>query len=220
MYNYNNCNRACNHCCRSHCSQCPYCLTGPPGPRGCPGPEGIQGPAGIDGAAGLTGATGATGPAPTIEVGEITIGDPGSAPIIVNSGTPEAAVFDFQFPPAAGLGSYGGVYSNEEQIINLVPETEGRVEMTGALPGLNMTHAVDTLIIDIPGDYQLHFVIEADMPVSAGLKAAVRINGVGIPQATISKVMMPGGEIIFMVNTLVTLTAGDVVDLAVSPLIA
>ena len=49
--------------------------TGPQGIQGEVGPTGATGPQGIQGA---TGPTGATGPAPTLEIGTVTTGLPGS----------------------------------------------------------------------------------------------------------------------------------------------
>jgi len=55
--------------------------TGPIGETGPTGPQGLQGvtgPTGATGAQGLQGATGATGPAPTLEIGTVTTGEPGT----------------------------------------------------------------------------------------------------------------------------------------------
>jgi len=49
--------------------------TGPIGPQGIEGPTGPTGPAGIQGA---TGPTGDTGPAPTLAIGTVTTGAPGT----------------------------------------------------------------------------------------------------------------------------------------------
>lgn len=48
---------------------------GPTGPQGLAGEAGATGPTGPQG---LTGETGATGPAPTLAIGTVTTGDPGS----------------------------------------------------------------------------------------------------------------------------------------------
>ena len=50
----------------------------PQGPTGPTGPQGIEGLTGATGPTGPTGATGATGPAPTLEIGIVTTGAPGS----------------------------------------------------------------------------------------------------------------------------------------------
>lgn len=50
-------------------------FTIPQGPTGPTGPTGLTGETG---ATGPTGETGATGPAPTLEIGTVTTGEPGS----------------------------------------------------------------------------------------------------------------------------------------------
>ncbi len=52
----------------------------------------------------FNGTPGAPGAAATITVGTVTIGPPGTAPSVTNSGTSEAAVFDFVFPIGIGYG--------------------------------------------------------------------------------------------------------------------
>ena len=65
-------------------------LTGPQGPKGDAGPPGKQGPQGEPGADGVAGS------AATIQIGTVTSG---SAPSVTNSGTENAAVFDFVLVP-------------------------------------------------------------------------------------------------------------------------
>ena len=66
--------------------------TGPQGPIGDTGPQGPQGDPGLDGA------DGADGAAATITVGTVTTGAPGSSATVTNSGTSNAAIFDFSIP--------------------------------------------------------------------------------------------------------------------------
>lgn len=47
-------------------------------PQGPTGPTGSQGMEGATGPQGLQGETGATGPAPTLQIGTVTTGDPGT----------------------------------------------------------------------------------------------------------------------------------------------
>ena len=69
-------------------------LTGATGPIGPTGPTGATGPAG----ASITGPTGAAGAAATISIGTVSTGEPGTDAAVVNSGTAEAATFDFTIP--------------------------------------------------------------------------------------------------------------------------
>ena len=50
----------------------------PQGPTGPTGPQGLQGITGPTGVSGLDGATGPTGPAPTLAIGTVTTGAPGT----------------------------------------------------------------------------------------------------------------------------------------------
>lgn len=96
-------------------------LQGPEGPQGPAGPAGAQGPEGPQGPAGAQGAVGPAGPAgsaATVAVGTVTSLAPGSAPVVTNSGTDSAAVFDFGIPRGANASLDGlPVYSTEEQVI-------------------------------------------------------------------------------------------------------
>jgi len=67
-------------------------FTIPQGPTGDTGPQGIQGPtgeAGIAGATGPTGDNGATGPAPTLTIGTVTTGAPGTNASVTLTPTPD-----------------------------------------------------------------------------------------------------------------------------------
>ena len=78
--------------------------TGPTGCTGCTGPTGPTGTAGATGAtgpAGPTGPTGASGRAATISIGNVSTAEPGQNASVTNTGTTEAAVFDFVIPRGA-----------------------------------------------------------------------------------------------------------------------
>lgn len=77
---------------------------GPTGPTGPTGPQGIQGIQGETGATGAKGDTGDTGPAgangvtPTLSLGTVTTGNPGTNVIITITGTAPAYVINFTIP--------------------------------------------------------------------------------------------------------------------------
>lgn len=79
-------------------------LMAPAGPAGNPGAQGAQGPKGDAGPTGATGnqgppgLTGAAGTAATVGVGTTTTGNPGTAASVTNSGSANAAVFNFTIP--------------------------------------------------------------------------------------------------------------------------
>lgn len=72
--------------------------TGQTGAQGPTGNTGATGPQGTPGTTGATGATGSAGAAATIAVGTTTTGAAGSSASVSNSGSSNAAVFDFTIP--------------------------------------------------------------------------------------------------------------------------
>jgi collagen type VII alpha len=87
-------------------------LKGPKGDQGIKGDTGVQGlkgDIGNTGAIGPQGATGLQGQAATISIGTVTSGSPGSAALVNNSGTSNAAVFNFTIPKGdtGGTGPQG-----------------------------------------------------------------------------------------------------------------
>ena len=76
-------------------------IKGPQGPQGKPGQDGkqgIQGPEGPQGATGPAGADGKDGIAATIQIGAVTTGAAGTQATVTNTGTTNAAVFNFTIP--------------------------------------------------------------------------------------------------------------------------
>ena len=61
-------------------------------------PEGPTGPAGLDGATGPTGPTGPTGATPTLTIGTVTTGDPGTEASATITGTAPDFVLNLTIP--------------------------------------------------------------------------------------------------------------------------
>ena len=79
----------------------PVGATGPTGPAGIAGATGPTGPAGVDGIDGATGPTGPTGadaPTPTITIGTVTSGDPGTEAAATITGTAPDFVLNLTIP--------------------------------------------------------------------------------------------------------------------------
>ena len=72
--------------------------TGPTGPAGLDGATGPTGPAGLDGATGPTGPTGPTGATPTLTIGTVTTGDPGTEASATITGTAPNFVLNLTIP--------------------------------------------------------------------------------------------------------------------------
>ena len=76
-------------------------LEGPAGPQGEQGPKGEPGAPGPQGPAGEDGQPGPAGQAATITVGSTTTGAPGTQAQVTNTGTENAAIFNFTIPQGA-----------------------------------------------------------------------------------------------------------------------
>ena len=73
--------------------------TGPTGPSGGPtGATGPTGPAGLDGATGPTGPAGLDAPTPTLTIGIVTTGDPGTEASATITGTSPNFVLNLTIP--------------------------------------------------------------------------------------------------------------------------
>lgn len=108
--------------------------TGPQGPQGEPGPQGPQGPQGEQGPQGQQGGP---GQAATIQVGQVTTGKPGSQATVTNSGTENAAVFNFVIPQGATgqTGPTGPAPNLEIGTVNTLPAGQNATaNITGTTP--------------------------------------------------------------------------------------
>ena len=89
--------------------------TGEQGPQGEKGDTGEQGPQGEKGDTGAQGPAGNDGKAATITVGSVTTAQPGTCAAVSNSGTPNAAVFDFVIPQGEkGDGGFSNIKTGTE----------------------------------------------------------------------------------------------------------
>ena len=112
--NWNNWNW--NNCC---CRQVPIRVFGPTGitgPTGATGPTGVTGPTGPTGLTGDIGPTGPTGPTgadaetPTLTIGTVTTGEPGTEASASITGTAPNFVLNLTIPqgPTGPTGPTGG----------------------------------------------------------------------------------------------------------------
>ncbi len=179
--------------------------TGNTGPTGATGPQGIQGPTGP------TGATGATGPAGTAGL----IGPTGEAGPIGPTGATGAT------GPANGLNAYGGKYSDTPQTLNLTIGSSTPIALPTAMPNLNTTYTpANSITIGEAGTYEVDYFSNVSVAVGTTLTQAVRINGTNIPDTVISRILSVGVGSIYSGSVIVTLAAGDVIDMALSALLA
>ena len=84
-----------NNCCPKIVFVVP---TGPTGGTGITGPTGPTGPTGAAGEIGPTGPTGATGETPTLTIGTVTTGDPGTEAAATITGTAPNFILNLTIP--------------------------------------------------------------------------------------------------------------------------
>ena len=162
-------------------------------------PRGATGATGEQGIAGPTGATGATG--------EQGIAGPTGATGATG--------------PANGLNAYGGKYNNTASTINLSIGTPTQVPLAVAMPNLNTTYAAtNSITVAKAGTYEINYFSNASAAVATTLTQAVRANGVNIPSTVISRALSVGVSTIYSGSTIVTLAAGDVIDMTYQALLA
>lgn len=170
--------------------------TGPAGPEGAAGATGATGPAGAAGATGPTGAAGATGAAGLTGATGAT-------------------------GPANGLNAYGGLYSTAPQTLNLTVGGATQIPLSTAGPVKEATYVpANSIVVANPGTYEINYSTTLTAAVATTITLAVRVNGVNVPSATISRVLAVGTSSLFSGSTIITLTAGSAVDMALSALLA
>ena len=170
--------------------------TGATGPAGPEGAAGATGPAGAAGATGPTGAAGATGAAGLTGATGAT-------------------------GPANGLNAYGGLYSTAPQTLNLTVGGTTQIPLSTAGPVKEATYVpANSIVVANPGTYEINYSTALTAAVATTITLAVRVNGVNVPSATISRVLAVGTSSLFSGSTIITLTAGSAVDMALSALLA
>ena len=175
------------------------CATGPTGAAGL---AGATGPTGPTGAAGLAGATGPTGPT-------------GAAGLAGATGPTGATGI------AGGIASFGSKYSDAPQTINITLGGTTQVGLPTGGPNLNMSYAtVNAITVTQTGTYQISYLLNGSVAVGTTVTMSVRRNGTAIPGASISRVLSVGTGTLYSGTVMVALTAGDVIDMALSALVA
>ena len=172
----------------------PTGLTGPTGPTGLTGPTGPTGLTGPTGPTGLTGATGPTGlTGPTGATGPTG-------------------------PAGTGLDAYGGRYSTIDQTFTTTTGTPTQIELANVMPSLDIdiTTNPNALTITDAGDYELTYNALAEVDNAGNLTLAIRNNGTNIPGTVQTLTLTANESESFGGSIVVTLTAGSIIDLALT----
>ena len=206
----------------------PMGATGPTGATGVTGPQGVQGlqgmpgeagPTGATGVAGPTGATGATGVAgPTGATGATGVAGATGATGATGVAGPTGATGPTGI---ADLNAYGGLYNTTPQTLNLTIGGTTQLPIPSAMPLKNVTDTpVNSLTVGATGVYEINYFSNVSAALGTTVTMSVRRNGTAIPQATISRVLSVGVSSLYSGSIIIALTAGDVIDMALSALLA
>lgn len=172
-------------------------VTGPQGETGATGPAGPQGPQGLQGVAGATGATGATGP-------QGAIGPTGPT----GPTGPQGAA-------GTGLIAYGGLYGTTTDAVALTT-TPVALPLGTQMPSSNLTYGTNSVTVTDAGTYELAYGVRGSMSDGSSLTVSVGQNGTAIAATTITDALTSGTPSSVHGQTIVTLSAGDVLTLLAS----
>ncbi len=226
------------------CGQCPCtCIRkiynvihydtaiGPIGPTGPTGPRGVTGPTGPTGPTGATGATGITGPTGPTGINGVTgptgpTGATGADGAIGPTGPTGATGADGAIGPTgadgtANLNAYGGLYNNTPQTINLTLGGTTQLPLPSNMPSQNVTYTpANSITAPVAGVYEINYFTNISAALGTTVTMSVRRNGTAIPDATISRALSVGVGSIYNGSIIIDLNAGDVIDMALSALLA
>lgn len=184
--------------------QGPTGATGATGPAGATGPQGPVGPQGPQGIQGLTGATGATGPQGPVG----PIGPQGPEGPAGPAGT-------------TNLNAYGGLYNTTPQTLNLTIGGTTQLPLPLTMPLKDVTNTpVNSLTVGTTGVYEINYFSNVSAAVGTTVTMSVRRNGTAIPEASISRLLSVGVSSLYSGSIILELNAGDVIDMALSALLA
>lgn len=186
--------------------------TGPVGPTGPQGPQGLQGLQGVQGVTGPQGETGATGPVGPQGLQGATgaTGATGPQGAIGPTGPTGPA-------GAAGTGliAYGGLYGTTTDAVALTT-TPVALPLGTQMPSSNLTYGTNNVTVTDAGTYELAYGVRGSMSDGSSLTVSVGQNGTAIAATTITDALTSGTPSSVHGQTIVTLSAGDVLTLLAS----
>lgn len=189
--------------------------TGPVGPTGPQGPQGLQGLQGVQGVTGPQGETGATGP-----VGPQGLQGVQGATGATGATGPQGAIGPTgpTGPAGAagtGLIAYGGLYGTTTDAVALTT-TPVALPLGTQMPSSNLTYGTNNVTVTDAGTYELAYGVRGSMSDGSSLTVSVGQNGTAIAATTITDALTSGTPSSVHGQTIVTLSAGDVLTLLAS----
>ena len=119
------------------------------------------------------------------------------------------------------MNAYGGLYNTTPQTLNLTIGGTTQLPITTPMPLENVTYApANSITVGTTGVYEINYYTNLSAALGTTVTMSVRRNGTAIPQATISRVLSVGVATLYNGSFIISLTAGDVIDMALSALLA
>lgn len=89
------------------------------------------------------------------------------------------------------------------------------------MPNLNVTYSPqNSITVSQPGIYEINYYSNLSVAIATTITLAIRIGGTNIASTVISRALSVGTNNIFSGSTIVNLNSGDVIDMAISALLA
>ena len=122
--------------------------------------------------------------------------------------------------PSEGLNAYGGRYNNSASVISLAIGSSTAIPLDVNMPNKNVTYGTNNITISSAGVYEINYYANMTAAVATTVTMAVRNNGTNIPSTVISRELSVGVSSVYSGSTIVNLSEGAVLDLALSALLA
>ncbi len=192
--------------------------TGPVGPTGPQGPQGLQGLLGLQGVQGVTGPqgeTGATGPVGPQGLQGATGATGATGPQGAIGPTGPTGPAGPAGASGTGLIAYGGLYGTTTDAVALTT-TPVALPLGTQMPSSNLTYGTNNVTVTDAGTYELAYGVRGSMSDGSSLTVSVGQNGTAIAATTITDALTSGTPSSVHGQTIVTLSAGDVLTLLAS----
>ncbi len=114
------------------------------------------------------------------------------------------------------------MYNATPQTLNLTIGGTTQLPIAATMPLKNVTYSTpaNTITVANAGVYEINYYTNLSAALGTTVTLSVRRNGTAIPQATLSRVLAVGVGSLYNGSVLVALNAGDVIDMAISALLA
>jgi len=93
--------------------------------------------------------------------------------------------------------------------------------MPSAMPAEAVTYTpANSITVTTAGIYEINYFTILSVALGTTVTLSVRLNGTNIPNATVSRVLAVGVGSLFSGSIILSLAAGDVIDMALAALLA